>query len=124
MSAVSSETEPIETVPKETVPVDSVTIKQSPDKYTWYIRNYVGKNCASFGYTSMGGDRMDHYGAGYIDFRTLALLYCLMVVVAGLRHAGVFAALAHRLCERAGSVRLLGLMLVLLCFFLPWGWDI
>ena len=53
----------------------------------------------------------------YIDFRTLALLYCLMVVVAGLRHAGVFAALAHRLCERAGSVRLLGLMLVLLCFF-------
>lgn len=67
VSAVSSETEPIETVPKETVPVDSVTIKQSPDKYTWYIRNYVGKNCASFGYTSMGGDRMDHYGAGYIE---------------------------------------------------------
>ena len=67
VSAVSSETEPIETVPKETVPVDSVTIKQSLDKYTWYIRNYVGKNCASFGYTSMGGDRMDHYGAGYIE---------------------------------------------------------
>ena len=67
VSAVSSETEPIETVPKETVPVDSVTIKQSPNKYTWYIRNYVGKNCASFGYTSMGGDRMDHYGAGYIE---------------------------------------------------------
>ena len=53
----------------------------------------------------------------YIDFRTLALLYCLMVVVAGLRHAGVFTVLAHRLCARAGSVRLLGLMLVLLCFF-------
>lgn len=45
----------------------SVTIKNSPDKYTWYIKNYVGKNCASFGYTSMGGDRMDHYGAGYIE---------------------------------------------------------
>lgn len=54
---------------------------------------------------------------GYIDFRTLALLYCLMVVVAGLRHAGVFTALAHRLCEGAGSVRTMGLMLVLLCFF-------
>ncbi len=54
---------------------------------------------------------------GYIDFRTLALLYCLMVVVAGLRHAGAFTVLAHRLCERAGSVRRLGLMLVLLCFF-------
>ena len=53
----------------------------------------------------------------YLDFRTLALLYCLMVVVAGLRHAGVFTVLAHRLCAKAGSVRRLGLMLVLLCFF-------
>lgn len=54
---------------------------------------------------------------GYIDFRTLALLYCLMVVVAGLRHAGAFTALAHRLCGKAGSVRAMGLTLVLLCFF-------
>lgn len=46
---------------------ESITIKDSPDKYTWYIKNYVGKNCASIGYTSMGGDRMDHYGAGYIE---------------------------------------------------------
>lgn len=67
VASVPNETEPIETVPKETVPVDSVTIKQSPDKYTWYIKNYVGKNCASFGYTSLGGKRMDHYGAGYIE---------------------------------------------------------
>ncbi len=37
---------------------ESITIKDSPDKYTWYIKNYVGKNCASIGYTSMGGDRM------------------------------------------------------------------
>ena len=66
-AAVFNETEPIETVSKETVPVDSVTIKQSLDKYTWYIKNYVGKNCASFGYTSLGGKRMDHYGAGYIE---------------------------------------------------------
>ena len=44
-----------------------VTIKNSPDKYTWYIKNYVGKNCAAFGYTSLGGDRMDSYGAGYIE---------------------------------------------------------
>lgn len=65
--AVPNETEPIETVPKGTAPADSVTIKQSPDKYTWYIKNYVGKNCASFGYTSMSGKRMDSYGAGYIE---------------------------------------------------------
>lgn len=56
-----------ETAPGKPAPTESVTVKQSPDKYTWYIKNYVGKNCASFGYTSMGGDRMDHYGAGYIE---------------------------------------------------------
>ena len=53
----------------------------------------------------------------YLDFRTLALLYCLMAVVAGLRRAGLFARLSHVLCERVASVRLLGLTLVLLCFF-------
>ena len=45
----------------------AVTINPSPDKYTWYINNYVGKNCATIGYTSIGGDRMDTYGAGYIE---------------------------------------------------------
>ena len=46
---------------------EEVTIKTSPDKYTWYVKEYVGKNLASFGYTSLGGDRMDHYGEGYIE---------------------------------------------------------
>ena len=54
---------------------------------------------------------------GYIDFRTLALLYCLMTVVVGLRQAGLFAHLAHTLCLRAGSVRTMGVLLVGLCFF-------
>ena len=54
---------------------------------------------------------------GYIDFRTLALLYALMTVVAGLRKAGVFTALAHALCSRAKNTRSIGLMLVCLCFF-------
>ena len=53
----------------------------------------------------------------YPDLRTLALLYCLMVVVAGLRQAGLFSRLAGFLCARAGSVRRLGLVLVLLSFF-------
>ena len=53
---------------------------------------------------------------GYIDFRTLALLYCLMTVVAGLRGAGLFARLAHVLCRRAGSVRAMGTLLVLMSF--------
>ena len=45
---------------------EEVEIKVSPDKYTWYIKNYVGRNVASFGYTSVGGDRIDTYGAGYL----------------------------------------------------------
>ena len=48
-----------------------VAIKSSPDKYTWYIKNYVGKNCASIGYISMGGDYRDHYGAGNIKLITV-----------------------------------------------------
>ena len=55
--------------------------------------------------------------ASYMDWRTLALLYCLMTVVAGLRKAGLFSYLAHRLCERASGVRTVGLLLVLLSFF-------
>ena len=53
----------------------------------------------------------------YMDLRTLALLFCLMTVVAGLRKAGLFARLSHRLCENVKSVRMIGLVLVLLCFF-------
>jgi len=54
---------------------------------------------------------------GYIDFKTLTLLYCLMAAVAGLTKAGVFTALAHSLCSRTHSARKLGIILVLLCFF-------
>ena len=54
---------------------------------------------------------------GYIDFRTLALLYALMTVAAGLRKAGVFDALAHVLCVRAKNARFIGMILVCLCFF-------
>ena len=53
----------------------------------------------------------------YIDFRTLALLYSLMVVVAGLRGAGVFTAMANTLCARAKGVRSIGIILVCLSFF-------
>lgn len=54
---------------------------------------------------------------GYVDFRTLALLYCLMTVVAGLRQAGLFEHLAQEVCERSGRLRTLAVLLVLLSFF-------
>ena len=53
----------------------------------------------------------------YMDWRTLALLYCLMTVVAGLRQAGLFAHLAHRLCRKSSNLRAMCLLLVLLSFF-------
>ena len=54
---------------------------------------------------------------GYLDLRTLALLYALMVVVAGLRNAGAFTHLAHLVCVRAKTERDMGLLLLAMTFF-------
>lgn len=75
LSSCSSKTQPVNaeiTDIETSVSSDSeiVTVKESPDKYTWYIKNYVGKNCASFGYTSIGGNRFDEYGKA-----TVKLIY-------------------------------------------------
>ena len=56
----------------ETVKAEIVAIKVSPDKYTWYMRNYVGRNVAAIGYTSLGGNRMDEYGAGRVKLNFIA----------------------------------------------------
>lgn len=54
---------------------------------------------------------------GYIDFRTLAVLFCLMCVMAGLQKIGVFDRIARKLLGRVRSGSGLVLTLVLLCFF-------
>lgn len=54
---------------------------------------------------------------GYIDFRTLAILFCLMSVMAGLQKAGVFGQVAGKLLGHVRSGRGLIMVLVLLCFF-------
>lgn len=54
---------------------------------------------------------------GYIDFRVLCLLFCLMGVVAGFRNAGVFSTLTYQLLNRIKNGRLLSVTLVLLPFF-------
>ena len=54
---------------------------------------------------------------GYIDFRTLCLLFSLMTVVAGFRDAGTFSALSHTLFRRVRSARGVVLCLTLICFF-------
>ena len=58
--------------------------------------------------------------AGYLsypDYRTLSLLFCLMLLVAALRSLGVFERLGRAMLRRSGSQRGLWLALVLLCFF-------
>lgn len=53
----------------------------------------------------------------YVDFRTLALLFCLMTVVAGFQKTGVFNLLAENLLKRIHSVKGLAFVLVTLCFY-------
>ena len=54
---------------------------------------------------------------GYIDLRTLAILFSLMTVMAGLRRQGVFDRLGRTLLAQTGSTLQLVLVLVGLCFF-------
>ncbi len=53
----------------------------------------------------------------YIDFRVLALLLCLMAVVAGFKSVGAFQWLTWQLLRRIRSGGVLGICLVMLPFF-------
>lgn len=53
----------------------------------------------------------------YPDYRVLSLLFCLMLVVAGLKDAGVFEYMAQALLQKVDSLRKLVVLLVFLCFF-------
>lgn len=61
--------------------------------------------------------RPDKGYLGYVDFRTLAILFCLMSVMAGLQKSGVFQYIAQALLSRVRKAWQLVLILVLLCFF-------
>ena len=54
----------------------------------------------------------------YIDFRVLAILFCLMLVVAGFQSVGLFEKLLPFLLQYVHTTRQLALVLVLSCFFL------
>lgn len=53
----------------------------------------------------------------YIDYRVLALLFCLMTVMEGFKSTGFFAAVAGKLLEKVKTFRQVYLVLVFLCFF-------
>lgn len=52
----------------------------------------------------------------YIDFRTLAILFCLMAVMAGLQRIGLFQWIAEKLLLKVDTIKGLILILVSLCF--------
>lgn len=55
---------------------------------------------------------------GYIDFRSLGILWSLMVVMEGLKKIGVFDHIGNQLLKRTKKVWELAAVLVFLCFFL------
>ena len=54
---------------------------------------------------------------GYIDVRTLSLLFSLMAVMAGFQSTGVFGIMAERLIKKVHSIKGLVLIQMMLCFF-------
>ena len=60
----------------------------------------------------------DREYAGYLDYRVLALLFCLMAVMEGFKQTGMFGRMAAALLQRVSSFRQLYMVLVFLCFFL------
>lgn len=54
---------------------------------------------------------------GYIDFAVLAVLFCLMAVVAGLSKAGLFDFLSIKILQKSKSTKGIAFVLVFACFF-------
>lgn len=52
-----------------------------------------------------------------IDFKTLSLLFCLMVVTEGFKKIGIFDLLAQKLSGTVHTVKGISVMLCILCFF-------
>lgn len=70
-----------------------------------------------FALLSMLAVKPDKAYAGYIDLRTLCLLFCLMAVTAGFQKCGIFRIMAEKLLGAQNHMRGLALVLVLLPFF-------
>lgn len=60
----------------------------------------------------------DREYAGYINYKTICILFALMAVMEGFKKTGVFSTVSGILLERAKGIRTVVLILVYLCFFL------
>lgn len=54
----------------------------------------------------------------YIDFRTILLLWSLMMVVQGYKEAGLFEKMTQAFTKKMSDTRIMALILVMSCFFL------
>lgn len=61
--------------------------------------------------------RPDKIYFNYPDYRTISLLFCLMLVVSGFKSLGIFEFLGGYLLKMAGGIKTLSVFLMLLCFF-------
>ena len=59
----------------------------------------------------------DRQYIGYIDFRTLGILFGLMVIMQGFQRTGLFDQIGKSLLQKTGKLWQLILVLVMLCFF-------
>ena len=55
---------------------------------------------------------------GYINFRVLSILFCLMLIVAALGHAGTFDVLTNKLLSKVKSYRGISLLMSVMAFFM------
>ncbi len=95
-----------------------MTVKNIVHKIYLFIKNETVLSVATvFAVLSSFFVKPDLDYLGYVDFRTLALLFCLMAVMAGMRETGVFNMLAEGMLKRVRKVRSLIFILVMLCFF-------
>ena len=60
---------------------------------------------------------LDNDYLSYIDFRSLGILWSLMVIIQGLKENSVFERIAEKLLAKVKGFRQLVLVLVFLCFF-------
>lgn len=54
---------------------------------------------------------------GYINYEVILILFSLMLVSKALQEAGAFNIWGEKICQKAGNLRALSILLVLLCFF-------
>ena len=94
-----------------------MSIKYALKKISEYVKNEVVFSIALIlAIISAFIIKPDKEYISYIDYRTIALLFCLMTIMQGFISTGVFKLLAKKLLFHVSTFRKLYIVLVVLCF--------